>query len=159
MRLELAQEPTAQPEPEITAMDRDGAKIVREILRSQLTPVLEKHGLTLDIGNATFDGDSVTFTKLRIAVTGALSETEKALAVYADRYGLDTTRIADVDDMQVSLVGYKVRARKRPFIIQDLQTSRQYVITFKRAMELFENRLHSWEDSIDEKGSKHDETR
>ena len=159
MRLELDQKPTEQSEQQITAMDRDGAKIVREILRSQLTPVLEKHGLTLTTGNATFDGDSITFTKLRIAVKGALSETEKALAVYAHRYGLDTTRIADVEDMQVSLVGYKVRARKRPFIIQDLQTSRQYVITFKRAMELFENRLHSWEDSIDEKGPEHDEAR
>ena len=157
MRLELDQKATEQSEQQITAMDRDGAKIVREILRSQLTPVLEKHGLTLDIGNAKFDSDCVVFTKFRIAVKDALSETEKALVRYAKHYGLDTTQIANLADMEVQLVGFKVRARKKPFIIRNIKTGKEYIISTSHAKRLFGNRLHSWDISIDEKGPEHDE--
>ena len=127
----------------ITEMNRKNAKKVRNILEKELPGLLEKHGLSLELGNAAFDDDSVKFNGFRLSVNGALSQQEKALKSELDfrkDYGvgeLDQTKIARLDGMKVSLVGFKPRARKYPFIIQDLDTSKEYVIAEDTAERIF----------------------
>mgnify|MGYP003123975989 FL=1 len=127
---------------EIKVMNKTNAQLVRKILNENLPSILEKHGLSFELGNAKYDDDGVKFTSFRLSVKGALSETEKALENelnFRDSYGLklDQNKIAKLSGMNVSLIGYKPRARKNPFIIQDLDTSKEYVISEQVAIKLF----------------------
>ena len=127
---------------EINVMNKANAQLVRKILNENLPLILEEHGLSFELGNAAYDDDGVKFTGFRLSVKGALSETEKALKnelKFRDSYGLklDQSKIAKLSGMNVSLVGYKARARKNPFLIQDLDTCKEYVISEQVAIELF----------------------
>ena len=126
----------------ITEMNRTNAKLVREILEDKLPTILKEHGLSFELGNAKYDDDGVRFTGFRLSVKGALSETEKALRDelnFRNSYGvkLDQNKIAKLDGMDISLIGFKPRARKNPFIIQDLNSDNQYVIGVPLAERLF----------------------
>jgi len=129
----------------ITEMNRTNAKLVREILEEKLPSILKEHGLSFELGNARYDDDGVRFTGFRLSVKGALSETEKALRdelQTRDRMKfkmLDPNKIAKLDGMDISLVGFKPRARKKPFIIQDLNSDNQYVIGEELAERLFKS--------------------
>ena len=126
----------------ITEMNRANAKLVREILNDKLPSILNEHGLSFELGNARFDEDSVRFVGFRLSVKDALSETEKALREelnFRNSYGveLDQNKIAKLDGKDFSLVGFKPRARKKPFVIQDLNSDNQYVIGEELAEKLF----------------------
>ena len=126
----------------ITEMNRTNAKLVREILEEKLPTILKEHGLSFELGNAKYDDDGVRFTGFRLSVKGALSETEKALRDelnFRNSYGvkLDQNKIAKLDGMDISLIGFKPRARKNPFVIQDLNSDNQYVIGVPLAERLF----------------------
>jgi hypothetical protein len=129
----------------ITEMNRTNAKLVRVILEDRLPSILKEHGLSFELGNARYDDDGVKFTGFKISVKGALSEAEKALRdelQTRDRMKfkmLDQSKIAELDGMDISLVGFKPRARKKPFIIQDLNSGNQYVIGEKLAERLFKS--------------------
>ena len=136
---------------QITEMNRTNAQLVRKILDQKLPSILEKHGLSFCLGNARYDEDGVKFTGFKISVKGALSETEKALKEelsFRKDYGvqLDQNKIAKLDGMDISLVGFKPRARKNPFVIQDLNSNNQYVIGTSLAERLFkkEDGGQSW---------------
>ena len=127
---------------QITEMNRTNAQLVRKILDQRLPSILEKHGLSFCLGNARYDDDGVKFTGFKISVKGALSETEKALKEelsFRKDYGvqLDQNKIAKLDGMDISLIGFKPRARKNPFVIQDLNSNNQYVIGTSLAERLF----------------------
>ena len=116
-------------------MNRDKVKVLRTEMQRLLNGDLGNH-FTVEVGNASFDEDSVTF-KVTVREEGALTKTEKDLARSAVFYGLDTTKIASFDGHKYSLVGFKTRARKNPFIIQRLDCDSQYVINEALAKKLF----------------------
>lgn len=124
-------------------MNRKNAKKIRVFLKKELPSILDKYGMTFELGNATFDSDSIKFNGFRLSINGALSQQEKALKSELDfrkDYGvgeLDQTKIARLDGMKVSLIGFKPRARKHPFIVQDLDTSKEYVIAEDTAERIF----------------------
>lgn len=126
----------------INEMNRTNVQMVRKILEKNLPSILKDYGLSFELGNARYDEDGVKFTGFKISVKGALSETEKALKEelsFRKDYGvqLDENKIAKLDGMDISLVGFKPRARKNPFIIQDLKTSKEYIIGISLAERLF----------------------
>ena len=116
-------------------MNRDKVKVLRDELQGLLDGNVGHH-LTVEVGNASFDEDSVTF-KVTVREEGALTKPEKDLAAYAGMYGLDTTKIATHLGHKYSLVGFKTRARKNPFIIQRLDCGTQYVVNEKLVTKLF----------------------
>jgi hypothetical protein len=126
----------------ITEMNRANAKLVREILNDKLPSILNEYGLSFELGNAKFDEDGVRFTGFRLSVKGALSETEKALREeleFRNSYGieLDQNKTANFDGMDVSLVGFRPKAKKYPFVIQNLNSDKQYAIKEALAEKLF----------------------
>jgi len=129
----------------ITEMNRINAKLVREILNEKLPSILKEYGLSFELGNARFDDDGVKFTGFKLSVKGALSESEKALKYELESRDsmewkmLDQNKIARLDGMDIALVGFKPRARKKPFIIRDLNTNQEYVIGESLAERLFKS--------------------
>ena len=147
---------------QITEMNRTNAKLVRKILEEKLPSILKEHGLNFSLGNAKYDDDGVKFTGFRISVKGALSETEKALRDelnFRNSYGvkLDQNKIAKLDGMDISLIGFKPRARKNPFVIQDLNSDNQYVIGVPLAERLFKKE-ETEKDKLDNLGKEISDT-
>tara|TARA_R100001015_G_C4475467_1_gene57703 strand:+ start:180 stop:560 length:381 start_codon:yes stop_codon:yes gene_type:complete len=112
--------------------------ILRE-LRNQLNAVLNSNGIdgyTFELGNCRYDGGEANF-KLKVLINGAETSEEKHLRQMAQLSDLDTTKVATLQGMKVSLVGYRAKARKRPWLIQDLTTAKQYVLDDYQAKRLF----------------------
>lgn len=70
-------------------------------------------------------------------IDGAKSRNEQALEQMATLMGLNTYKIASLQGMRVELVGYNTRARKRPWVVQDLTTTQKYIIDDNTAKRLF----------------------
>jgi hypothetical protein len=93
-------------------LSRQQCKVIRE----QLSEILKTNGiegLELSLGNATFDADQVAF-KLVARRAGVPTQEEKDLHMAAKYKNIDVSKIVD----GYRLVGFKTRARKRPYIAE-----------------------------------------
>ena len=116
-------------------MDRAVAKKLKE----KLTEIFEQHGIdgfTVHVGNASYDDAQVTF-KVEVREDGAMSKEERDLETFARVDGLDVNKIANKQGKTFTLVGYKTRARKNPWIVQDMNTGTKYVINDMTAKRWF----------------------
>ena len=127
----------------VKKMDRTTISHIRQILEDNLPSMMEENNLKFDLGNATYDDDSVKF-QFRISLSHALPPEEKALKQVLDfrrtfetAVTLDDSIIAEDRGQQFKLVGYKPRARKKPFIIEDIKTGGRYVCPESMAERLF----------------------
>ena len=117
-----------------------------KILRTEINAMLQDlgalpclqhlEGLDISAGHCRFDQDEANF-KLSIKIKGAKSQSEKALDLYADHYGLDVSKIAKEQGKSFALIGYNYKASKYPFELQDLATGKEYKISLEHAQSLF----------------------
>jgi hypothetical protein len=127
----------------INEMNRANAKKIRTILENELPELLAKHGLEFELGNASFDSDSIHFKGFRLKLEGGLSQDAKALESelsfrkQTNQTLLCTDKIADVNGKKAQLVGFRPKARKNPFIIREVSSNSEYVITEMHAELLF----------------------
>tara|TARA_B100001057_G_C22771520_1_gene919798 strand:+ start:256 stop:708 length:453 start_codon:yes stop_codon:yes gene_type:complete len=108
----------------------------------------ELQGSSLDLAQAsftiakcTYDGGEATY-KIKVLLDGAETKEQKDLTKMASLFNLDTTKIKNYIDhrsvlYRMSLVGYKTRARKMPWIAQDLLTGNEYKLTNQQARQWF----------------------
>ena len=90
----------------------------------------------ISVGSCTYNGGEATF-KVKVLLDGAETKEQKDLTQMAKLMGLDTSKIHDYQGMSFSLVGYKSKARKMPWIVQDLKTGIEYKLTDQQAREGF----------------------
>ena len=88
------------------------------------------------VANCTFNGGEATF-KVNVLLDGAETKEQKDLTQMAKLFGLDTSKIKDTQGMTLSLIGYKSKAPKMPWIVQDLKTNKEYKLTDTQAESLF----------------------
>ena len=114
----------------ITKIDRATCAKLREHLNRKLSNILKDDlGVTLDFGNASFDSDSVTF-KCRIEIEGARSENDKSLDfIKPYKSYLDFNKIAEFDGYKFTIIGYRIKARTKPWLCKDLNSGKDYVLT------------------------------
>tara|TARA_R100001510_G_scaffold21958_1_gene19254 strand:- start:455 stop:838 length:384 start_codon:yes stop_codon:yes gene_type:complete len=108
-------------------------------LRRDMQHVLDSAqfgGCKIDVGNCTYMGGEATF-KVTVLLDGAETKEQKYLTDMARIYNLDTTKIANTQGKKFSLVGYKSKAPKMPWIVQDLLTGHEYKLTHDQAERLF----------------------
>ena len=108
-------------------------------IREAMQEALENagiHGVTINVGNCSFTEGEATY-KVKVLIDGAKSKDEEALEQMASLMGFDTSEIATLQAMRVSLVSYNSRARKRPWVVQDLTTAQKYIIDDDTAKRLF----------------------
>jgi len=116
---------------------------IRDILEKEMTPILNAHGLTFVLGNARYDADYIRFTGFRVSLENAEDPTAKALKEeneYRQKYGgkvLDLNKIGEWNQTSFSLVGYKPRNRKYPFICMNLENNQRYKFTKQQAEKMF----------------------
>ena len=82
--------------------------------------------ITFEVGNCSYRGGEATF-KVKCLLKGAKTREQEDLEYYAELYKLDLTKIAKLMGEDMSLVGYKARARKKPFVLQRLRDGAEFV--------------------------------
>ena len=113
-------------------MDRTTAKA----LRNKLNAIFAEHGIDgyeLEVGNASYNNVEVTF-KLLVREQGAKSREQRDLETMARLSDLDANKIGDG---KYTLIGYKSRARKNPWIVKDMRSGGEYVINDMTAKRWF----------------------
>ena len=90
----------------------------------------------IHIGNCTYNGGEATY-KVTVLLDGAETKEQKDLTQMAKLMGLDTSKIKDTQGMTLSLIGYKSKAPKMPWIVQDLKTNKEYKLTDTQAEQWF----------------------
>ena len=115
--------------------DKATARKIRDLMQKALEDA-DIDGVTISVGNCSFIDGEATY-KVNVLLDGGKSKEQTALEQMATLMSLDTSKIATLEGMKVSLVGYNSKARKRPWIIQDLTTAQKYILDDDTAKRLF----------------------
>ena len=128
----------------ITEINPKTIREIRQLISDSLAVILEDNNLRMDLGNGSYDSDSVKFNGFRISLADSLTPEEKALQSHLEyrskvdhKVTLDSTIIANDRGRKFSLVGFKPRSSKRPFVIQDLVTGKKFVTTENDVERMF----------------------
>ena len=117
-------------------LNRKMVKDLRAILDDVLNDNESLEQFIVEVGNANFNDTEVTF-KINLRMKGAKSQSEKDLENFAEIDGLDLSKIAKLDGKDFSLSGFRRKARTKPYLIQDLKTGGEYIITTDTAKRYF----------------------
>jgi len=120
----------------MTNFTKPQLKAIRQAMQSALNRENGFCGVTFDVANCTYNGGEATY-KVNVLLDGAETKEQKDLTQMAKLMGLDTSKIKDTQGMSLSLVGYKSKAPKMPWIVQDLKTSKDYKLTDAQAKQWF----------------------
>ena len=82
----------------------------------------------INVGNASFDNYEVTF-KLTLRAKDVESKESMDLNRFAYLYDVVPQKVADVHGIKYKLVGFRVKARKQPFIVLNLTNNKEYLFT------------------------------
>ena len=101
-----------------------------DTLRKQMQNALKMFGdkadMTIEVGNCRYSGGQATF-QVKCLLKGAKTREQQDLEFYAELHDIDTTAIAKLQGEDMSIVGYKTRARKKPWILQRLRDGAEFV--------------------------------
>ena len=122
-----------------------------QVLREELQRVIEESKdydslnkqFDIKVGNASFDSHEVTF-KLTLRLKNVESKYSMDLDRYADLYNVEPQKVADVHGIKYKLVGYRVKARKQPFIVLNLTNNKEYLFTEDMGKRFFGKEV-AWE--------------
>ena len=119
----------------MTNFTKPQLKTIRAAMQSALER-LDYEGMTFTVANCTYNGGEATY-KVNVLLDGAETKEQKDLTQMAKLMGLDTSKIKDTQGMTLSLIGYKSKASKMPWIVQDLKTGKEYKLTDTQAEQWF----------------------
>ncbi len=103
-----------------------------QVLRKELQEVNDNSSLSdkydIKVGDCNFDGYEVTY-KVTLRMKDVGSKESMDLDRYADLYNVVPQKVADVHGIKYKLVGFRVKARKQPFIVLNLTNNKEYLFT------------------------------
>jgi hypothetical protein len=117
-------------------LNRKLVKNLRAVLDDALNDNESFEQFIVEVGSANFSDTEVTF-KVNLRIKGAKSQSEKELEDWAGIYKLDLNKVARLDGKEFKLSGYRRKARKKPFLIKDLQNGGEYIISDDMAKKYF----------------------
>lgn len=118
----------------ITAFTKTNVRQLEAEVQAAMEAIAKKHGLTVTPRGGRFSGGSATL-KTEFAVVaedGTVKTPEyEALQLHARLWGVDAAKFDEFRDFngeEFKVVGYRTRAPKKPFIIEN-QAGKQYITT------------------------------
>ena len=118
-----------------------------QVLRNELQKVNDNSSLSdkynIKVGDCNFDGYEVTY-KVTLRMKDVGSKESMDLDRYADLYNVVPQKVADVHGIKYKLVGYRVKARKQPFIVLNLTNNKEYLFTEDMGKRFFGKEV-AWE--------------
>ena len=93
----------------------------------------------INVGNCKYSGGEATY-QVKFVLKGGKTREQQDLEFYAKLEGIDTTAIAKLQGEDMSIVGYKSRARKNKWILQRLRDGAEFVCNDRVAKQFFKKR-------------------
>jgi len=125
------------------SFSKEQLKNIRIEMQNNLTSLgYVSSGLTFKVGNCSYDYDRATF-KVEVALPNAIAPEVKALERHLkqlESYDQVILSTSDTKHPTYKLTGYKPRATKRPYIITDKKTNKEYVCNLKTAKHYFQEK-------------------
>lgn len=109
---------------------------IRKQMQNALSLFADKTDIQIEVGNCSYRGGEATF-KVKVLMEGAKTREQEDLEYYAELHKLDLTKIAKLQGEDMSLVGYKARARKKPWVLQRLRDGAEFVCEDRLASQFF----------------------
>lgn len=100
-------------------------------LRTAMQKALDEAGLdgmTIEVGNCSYSGGEATY-KVKVLLDGAETQEQQDLQFYAKTFGLDLNKTHTVQGKTLKLSGYNSRARKTPYLANEVGTDKTYRIS------------------------------
>ena len=119
----------------MTNFTKPQLKAIRQAIQSALEQV-NLEGMTFTVANCTYNGGEATY-KVNVLLDGAETKEQKDLTQMVKLMGLDTSKIKDYGPHKMTLIGYKSKAPKMPWIVQDLKSYKEYKLTDEQAEQWF----------------------
>lgn len=119
----------------MTSFTKPQLKAIRSAMQTALEQV-NLEGVNFTVANCTYNGGEATY-KVNVLLDGAETKEQKDLTQMAQLMGLDTSKIKDYGPHKMTLIGYKSKAPKMPWIVQDLKTGKEYKLTNEQAAQWF----------------------
>ena len=112
---------------------------IRKQMQNALNMFADKTDITIEVGNCSYRGGEATY-KVKVLMEGAKTREQEDLEFYAELHKLDLTKIAKLMGEDMSLVGYKSRARKKPWVLQRLRDGAEFVADTNLIEKFFKKR-------------------
>ena len=109
---------------------------IRKQMQNSLNLFADKTDMKIEVGNCSYRGGEATF-KVKVLMEGAKTREQEDLEYYSELHKLDLTKIAKLQGEDMSLVGYKARARKKPWVLQRLRDGAEFVCEDRLASQFF----------------------
>ena len=112
------------------------------LLRKKLQEIIDGANLSdikIEVGNCSYAGGEATF-KVKCILKGAKTREQLDLEYYAELHDIDTTAIAKLQGDDMKIIGYKSRARKKPWILQRLRDGAEFVAGDNLVKQFFKKR-------------------
>lgn len=109
---------------------------IRKQMQNSLNLFADRTDMKIEVGNCSYRGGEATF-KVKVLMEGAKTREQEDLEYYAELHKLDLTKIAKLQGEDMSLVGYKARARKKPWVLQRLRDGAEFVCEDRLASQFF----------------------
>lgn len=124
----------------MTQFTRQQLNTLRKQMQNALNMFADKtDDITIDVGNCSYSGGEATF-KVKVLLKGAKTREQIDLEYYAELHQIDTTAIAKLQGEDMSIIGYKSRARKKPWILQRLRDGAEFVAGDNLVKQFFKKR-------------------
>ena len=120
----------------MTQFNRQQLNTLRKQMQNSLNLFADKTDIKIEVGNCSYRGGEATF-KVKVLMEGAKTREQEDLEYYAELHKLDLTKIAKPQGEDMRLVGYKARARKKPWVLQRLRDGAEFVCEDRLASQFF----------------------
>jgi len=116
----------------IQQFDRKNLKALRQDMNDVLKAVELRYGIQINVGNASFSDNEVTFkTKCNTIGEGGKAQTKEAnqWKLYAELNGVGQFSVGDrvtIQGQVFTIEGWNTRAKKSPVMIKDVATGKSY---------------------------------
>ena len=132
----------------MTNFTKPQLKAIREAMQTALDRMQDElGGVAFNVANCTYNGGEATY-KVNVLLDGAETKEQKDLTQMASLFNLNTSKVHDYHDhrsvrYRMQLVGYKTKAKKMPWIVEDRLSGKEYKLTDTQARQWFEYEVQS----------------
>ena len=110
----------------MTQFTRQQLNTLRKQMQNSLNLFADKTDMKIEVGNCSYRGGEATF-KVKVLMEGAKTREQEDLEYYAELHKLDLTAVERLMGEDMQLIGYKARARKKPWILKRLRDGAEFV--------------------------------
>jgi len=123
----------------MTQFTRQQLNTLRKQMQNSLSLFADKTDMQIEVGNCSYRGGEATF-KVKVLMEGAKTREQEDLEYYAELHKLDTSLVRKLMGEDMELIGYKARARKKPWVLLRQRDGAEFVADTNLVEKFFKKR-------------------